>query len=158
MNRGLPMTEALYFLNCYIKEFEATVTKITDDKFVVLDRTAFYPESGGQPRDTGKLIRKSDSAEFEVLYVGKFDGYISHEIISSDGNVYKGLKVGDDVKGIIDWDRRYMHMRMHTATHVIANVIEKEAGAQITGNQLGIDQSRVDFSLEAFDRDKFIEY
>ena len=51
-----------------------------------------------------------------------------------------------------------MHMRMHTATHVIANVIETEAGAQITGNQLGIDQSRVDFSLEAFDRDKFIEY
>jgi misacylated tRNA(Ala) deacylase len=47
---------------------------------------------------------------------------------------------------------------MHTATHVIANVIEKEAGAQITGNQLGIDQSMVDFSLEAFDRDKFTEY
>ena len=152
------MTEALYFLNCYIIEFEATVTKITDDKFVVLNRTAFYPESGGQPSDTGKLIRKSDSAEFEVLYVDKFNGYISHEIVSPDGNVSKGLKAGDNVKGIIDWDRRYMHMRMHTATHVIANVIEKEAGAQITGNQLGIDQSRVDFSLEAFDRDKFTEY
>jgi misacylated tRNA(Ala) deacylase len=49
MNRGLPMTEVLYFLDCYIKEFEATVTKITDDKFVVLDRTAFYPESGVNP-------------------------------------------------------------------------------------------------------------
>jgi misacylated tRNA(Ala) deacylase len=49
-------------------------------------------------------------------------------------------------------------MRMHTATHVIANVIEKEAEVQITGNQLGIDQSRIDFSLEAFDRDKFTEY
>ena len=47
---------------------------------------------------------------------------------------------------------------MHTATHVIANVIEKEAEVQITGNQLGIDQSRIDFSLEAFDRDKFTEY
>jgi misacylated tRNA(Ala) deacylase len=51
-----------------------------------------------------------------------------------------------------------MHMRMHIATHVIANVIEKETGAQITGNQLAIDQSRVDFSLEAFDRDQFTEY
>ena len=48
------MTEALYFLNCYINEFEATVTKTTDDKFVVLNHTAFYPESGGQPSDTGK--------------------------------------------------------------------------------------------------------
>jgi len=51
-----------------------------------------------------------------------------------------------------------MHMRMHTTTHMIVSVIEKEAGAQITGNQLGIDQSRVDSSLEAFDRDQFTEY
>jgi misacylated tRNA(Ala) deacylase len=152
------MTEALYFLDCYLKEFEAIVEKVTDDKFVVLDRTAFYPESGGQPGDTGKLIRKSDDAEFQVLYAGKFDGDISHEIASPAENVTSGLTAGDKVKGVIDWDRRYMHMRMHTATHVMANVIEKEAGAQITGNQLGLDQSRVDFSLEAFDRDKFAEY
>lgn len=152
------MTEALYFLDCYLKEFEATVEKVTDDKFVVLDRTAFYPESGGQPSDTGKLIRESDSAEFQVLFAGKFDGDISHEIVSPVENIVSGLKAGDKIKGIIDWDRRYMHMRMHTATHVIANVIEKEAGAQITGNQLGLDQSRVDFSLDVFDRDKFAEY
>jgi misacylated tRNA(Ala) deacylase len=152
------MTEALYFLDCYLKEFEAIVEKVTEGKFVVLNHTAFYPESGGQPSDTGKLIRESDGAEFQVLYAGKFDGDISHEIASPAGNVSAGLKAGDTVKGMIDWDRRYMHMRMHTATHVIANVIEKEAGAQITGNQLGLDQSRVDFSLEAFDRDKFAEY
>jgi misacylated tRNA(Ala) deacylase len=139
-------------------KFEATVTKITDGKFVVLDLTALYPESGGQPSDTGIFIRKSDSSEFEVLYVGKFNGYISHEIVSPDGHVSTGLKAGDNVKGIIDCDRSYMHMRMHTATHVIVNVIEKEAGAQIIGNQLGIDQNRVDFCLEEFDRDKFIEY
>jgi misacylated tRNA(Ala) deacylase len=106
----------------------------------------------------GKLIRKSDRAEFGVSYVGKFDGYIGNEVVYPGGNVSMRLKAGDNVKGIIDWDHRYMHMRMHTATHVIANVIEKEAGAQITGNQLGIDQSRVDFSLETFDRDKFTEY
>ncbi len=154
--RGLAMTEALYFLDCYLTEFKATVEKVTDGKFVVLDRTAFYPESGGQPGDTGKLVRESDGAEFEVLYVGKFNGEISHEIAGE--NVSAGLKAGDKVKGFIDWDRRYRHMRMHTATHVIANVIEKEAGAQITGNQLGLDQSRVDFSLEVFDRDRFTEY
>ncbi len=139
-----------------LTEFKATVEKVTDGKFVVLDRTAFYPESGGQPGDTGKLVRESDGAEFEVLYVGKFNGEISHEIAGE--NVSAGLKAGDKVKGFVDWDRRYRHMRMHTATHVIANVIEKEAGAQITGNQLGLDQSRVDFSLEVFDRDRFTEY
>lgn len=157
------MTEALYFRDSYLKEFEATIEKITDDKFIILDRTAFYPESGGQPNDTGKLIRISDGSEFQVLFAGKFDGDISHEIApfklsSTVENISGGLKAGDKVKGIIDWDRRYRHMRMHTATHIIANVIEKEAGAQITGNQLGLDQSRVDFSLEAFDRDKFAEY
>ena len=152
------MTEALYFLDCYLREFEATVEKVTDDKYVVLDRTAFYPESGGQPSDTGKLIRDGDRAEFEVVYVGKFNGDISHEITPAGENAASGLKAGDRVKGVIDWGRRYKHMRMHTATHVIANVIEKETGAQITGNQLGLDQSRVDFSLEAFDRDKFAEY
>jgi misacylated tRNA(Ala) deacylase len=152
------MTEALYFFDCYLKEFEATVERVTDNKFVVLDRTAFYPESGGQPNDTGKLIRESDGSEFEVVHVGKFDGEIGHEIICPAENSFSCLKAGDRVKGIIDWKRRYRHMRMHTATHVIANVIEKETGAQITGNQLGLDQSRIDFSLEAFDRDKFAEY
>ncbi|MCC4769445.1 alanyl-tRNA editing protein AlaX [Methanosarcina sp. DH2] len=152
------MTEVLYFLDCYLKEFEATVEKVTDDKYVVLDHTAFYPESGGQPSDAGKLIREEDGAEFEIIYVGKFNGDLSHEIALAGETESAVLKAGDRVKGVIDWERRYRHMRMHTATHVIANVIEKEAGAQITGNQLGHDQSRVDFSLEAFDRDKFAEY
>ncbi|MGB9929545.1 MAG: alanyl-tRNA editing protein AlaXM [Methanosarcina sp.] len=152
------MTEMLYFLDCCLKEFEATAEKVTDNKFVILDRTAFYPESGGQPNDTGKLIRELDGATFNVLYVGKFEGEISHETVPSEDNLSSSLKAGDKVKGFIDWDRRYRHMRMHTATHVLANVIEKEAGAQITGNQLGLDQSRVDFSLEEFDREKFAEY
>ena len=156
------MTEVLYFRDSYCKEFEAVVQKVTDKKFVALDCTAFYPEGGGQPSDTGMLIRESDSAEFRVLYIGKFEGDISHEIdpeMTSQANKLSAcLKAGDKIKVLIDWDRRYKHMRMHTATHIIANVIEQEAGAQITGNQLGLDQSRVDFSLEAFDREKFAEY
>jgi misacylated tRNA(Ala) deacylase len=155
--RGILVTEVLYFLDCYLKEFEATVEEVSENKYVVLDRTAFYPESGGQPNDTGKLIREEDGALFDVIYVGKFDGKISHEIIPSKGAL-SGLKPGDRVYGFIDWDRRYRFMRMHTATHIIANVIEKETGAQITGNQLGLEQSRVDFSLETFNRDMFAEY
>lgn len=146
------MTEALYLLDCYMKEFEAVVESVKDDKYVVLDRTAFYPNAGGQPYDTGKLIRESDGAEFSVVFVAKFGDVISHEFTPA------GLQPGDKVKGIIDWGRRYRHMRMHTAAHVIANVIEKEAGALITGNQLGLDKSRLDFSLDNFDREKFKEY
>jgi len=145
------MSEVLYLLDCYLKEFDATVESVKDDKFVVLDRTAFYPNAGGQPYDTGKIISE-DGTEYPVVFVGKFDGIISHEVGKP------GLKPGDKVKCFIDWDRRYRHMRMHTAAHIIANIIEKEAGALITGNQLGLDKSRLDFSLEAFDREKFSEY
>ena len=99
------MTEVLYFLDCYLKEFEATVEMVTDNRFVVLNRTAFYPESGGQPSDTGKLVRESDGADFNVLYTGKFNGDISHEI--NNENISNGLKAGDKVKGFIDWERRY---------------------------------------------------
>ncbi len=146
------MVDALYLLDCYLKEFEATVESIKDDKYVVLDKTAFYPNAGGQPYDTGKLIRLSDNAEFSVVFVAKFGDIISHEFSPA------GLKPGDKVKGIIDWDRRYRHMRMHTAAHVISIVIEKDAGALITGNQLGLDKSRIDFDLENFDREKFEGY
>ena len=144
--------ETLYLLDCYLKEFEATVESVKDDKYVVLDRTAFYPNAGGQPYDTGKLVRLSDGAEFSVVFVAKFGDVISHEFSPA------GLKPEDKVKGIIDWDRRYRHMRMHTAAHVISIVIEKDAGALITGNQLGLDKSRIDFDLENFDREKFEGY
>jgi misacylated tRNA(Ala) deacylase len=135
----------------YLKEFEATVKSVKDDKFVVLDQTAFYPKSGGQPNDTGKLITE-DNTEYNVVFAGKFSGEISHEVDKP------GLKEGDKVKGTIDWDRRYRLMRMHTATHVLSSVFIKEAGALITGNQLDLEKTRIDFSLEDFDRDKISDY
>ncbi len=144
------MTEVLYLLDCYLKEFEATVESVKDDKYVVLDKTAFYPNAGGQPYDTGKFIK--DGEEFNVVFVAKFGDVISHEIDNP------GLKPGDKVKGVIDWDRRYRLMRMHTAAHVISIIIEKDANALITGNQLGLDKSRIDFNLENFDREKFVDY
>jgi len=140
--------KALYLTDCYLKEFEATVDSVKDNKFVVLDQTAFYPSSGGQPHDTGKLIRLSDKKEFPVVFAGKFGGFISHEVSEP------GLREGDKVKCIIDWERRYIHMRMHTAAHVLSRVIFQQAGAHTSGNQLGAEQSRIDFTLENLDRDK----
>ena len=137
--------KALYMEDSYMKEFEARVMEVKDGKFVVLDQTAFYPNSGGQPHDEGILIRLSDNKEFKVIFVGKFSGQISHEVEP------EGLQMGDKVKGKIDWQRRYKLMKMHTSAHILSGVIEKETGALISGNQLNLDKSRLDFSLEKYD-------
>jgi len=101
-----------------------------------LDTTAFYPNSGGQPHDTGSLAR--DGEEFPVLYVGLTDGKICNQLGRA------GLVEGDRVAGFIDWERRYMFMRSHTACHLLSAFIYRETGAMITGNQIGEDRSRVD--------------
>lgn len=144
------MANALYMDDSYLKEFESTVISVKEGKFVVLDNTAFYPNGGGQPYDTGKLVK--DGEEFPVVFVGKFDGQISHEVGK------EGLKEGDKVKGVIDWDRRYALMRYHTAAHILSGVFHKEAGALITGNQLDVGKGRIDFALENFDRDQMAKY
>ncbi|MEA3282086.1 MAG: alanyl-tRNA editing protein AlaXM [Euryarchaeota archaeon] len=136
--------DALYLNDCYLTEFEATVEAVTDDRFVILDKTAFYPNAGGQPNDLGVLVR--DGNEYPVVHVRKMDDLISHEIADP------GLMVGDSVTGRIDWGRRNLFMRSHTACHVLSAVINKETGALITGNQIGEARTRVDFSLEDFDR------
>jgi misacylated tRNA(Ala) deacylase len=146
---GVFMEKALYMDDSYLKEFPATVESVKDDKFVVLDQTVFYPNGGGQPTDTGAIIK--DNEEFPVVYVGRFDGKISHEISRP------GLKVGDKVVGRIDWGRRYKLMRMHTAAHLLSSVFHNRMGALITGNQKDVDKTRMDFNLENFDRAKVDE-
>lgn len=144
------MQNALYMADSYLKEFEAIVESVKDDKFIVLSQSAFYPQGGGQPSDTGAILANGE--EYPVVFVGKFDGRISHEVAKP------GLKVGNKVTGKIDWERRYRLMRMHTAAHIIDAVLFNEAKALCTGNQLGLDKSRIDFSLDALDRDKIQQY
>lgn len=139
--------EALYLTDCYLKEFDAEVRSVKDGRYIVLDKTAFFPLSGGQPNDTGKIIGP-DGVEYSVVYVGKFDNIISHEVDK------EGLEPNMQVKCFIDWDRRYRLMRYHTAAHILSRIIFLDTGAVITGNQLGIDKSRIDFSLKKFDREK----
>ena len=144
------MENALYMNDSYLKEFEATVESVKDDKFVVLDKTAFYPSGGGQPHDTGVMICNGE--EYPVIYAGKFSGKISHEVSRL------GLKVGDKVIGRINWDRRYKFMRMHTAAHLLISIFNKESNVLITGNQIDEDKTRIDFNMENFDREKIIQY
>ena len=144
------MSKALYMDDGYLKEFEATVESVKDDKYVVLDQTAFYPLSGGVAYDTGVFVK--DGEEFPVVYVGKFSGEISHEVSKP------GLKQGDKITGKIDWDRRYKLMRLHTAAHLIASIFHNKGGALITGGNIQLEKSRIDFNLENYDRNVIDEY
>ncbi len=138
------MTRALYLVDSYLKEADAKVLSVKDSKYVVLDQTIFYAKGGGQPYDTGKIVRGNET--FDVVYVGKFSGEISHEVD------HPGLAEGEKVHCILNWDRRYKLMRSHTAAHVLAALLNKGTGALITGNQLEEDHVRFDFSLETFDK------
>ena len=133
----------------YTREFKAEVTKVVRGKFIVLNNTAFYPNSGGQPHDIGIFLKNKGGRgnEYRVVYTGRFNGNISHEVNVS------GLRIGDKIVGRIEWDRRHLFMRSHTACHILSAVIHKETGAEITGNRIGEERTRVDFSLENFDRE-----
>ncbi len=139
------MTDPLYLRDCYLREFSASVVSV-DGKKVELDKTAFYPNSGGQPNDTG-IISVGDT-DFIVSDVVKDKGRIVHLIDRP------GLNPGDKIKGQVDWTRRYIHMRYHTASHVLSGIIYNSTGAEITGNQISTEKTRIDFDLENFDRAK----
>jgi misacylated tRNA(Ala) deacylase len=144
------MTRALYLEDSYLRECDATVASVKDGKYVVLNQTIFYPKGGGQPWDTGKI--EKENGTYNVVYVGKFSGEISHEVDRT------GLKEGDKVHCVLDWDRRYKLMRSHTAAHVFASLLCVGTGALVTGNQLEEDKIRFDFSLEKFDPEILKQY
>ena len=133
----------------YLWAFDAAVDEADGEK-VILDKTAFYPQSGGQPSDLGFLMRGEE--KFLVVGVNTEDGGIIHILDKA------GLTCGDKVSGTVDGERRYRFMRSHTACHILSAVIFQETGAKITGNQIELSRSRVDFSLESFDKAKMSEY
>ena len=137
-------------MDSYLKETGAKVVSVEEGKYVRLDQTIFYPKGGGQPHDTGKIIKGSEV--YNVVYVGKFSGDISHEVD------HAGIKAGDHVYCVLNWERRYKLMRSHTAAHVLAALLNKGTGALITGNQLEEDHVRFDFNLEKFDRSLLENY
>ena len=141
-------TEKLYLNDmnsAYNINFNAKVLTIEENK-IVLDRTLFYPLGGGQNWDTGVL--STQNGEIEVTEVRGRD-VIEHYVSNNHQ-----LSVGDNVVGTIDWQRRYSHMRMHTAQHLMSGLAyEIFNGVRTVGNQIHATHSRIDFNPISFDQE-----
>ena len=131
----------------YTKEFEAKVTA-TYPEIVELEKTAFYPLGGGQPSDKG--IMEWDNQKVEVIDVRK-KNRIRHIV---KGNI---PDVGTTVKGTLDWNRRYSHMKMHTSQHLVSAVVNEIYKSDTVGNQIGEEKSRIDFKPLKLDKDQISE-
>jgi misacylated tRNA(Ala) deacylase len=141
------MTKKLFWDDAYVREFDAKVVSINGNQ-VVLDQSAFNARGGGLVGDTGSLsgVRVVDTVKGE-------DDSIVHVLEQTPP-----WSAGSQVHGTIDWDRRHRIMRMHTSAHLLSSIFHKETGALITGNQIEPEKSRVDFSLDDFDREKMLIY
>jgi alanyl-tRNA synthetase len=128
------MTDRLYYENAYLQRFEATVAEYRDGA-ARLDRTAFYPTSGGQPYDTGVL----GGRRVTDVYVDD-EGEVWHRV---DGPLEPGARV----EGAIDWARRFDHMQQHAGEHMLAGRIFKTLGGFTIGLHLGAEVSTIDVEL-----------
>jgi misacylated tRNA(Ala) deacylase len=137
------MVEELFRQDAYLKEADATVTAV-EERGVRLDRSIFYPTGGGQPGDTGLLTWDGSEAKItDSVKATSADGGGGDVLLVLAPDAPRPA-VGTKVHCSLDWDRRYRHMRMHTAMHVLSAVIK----GNVTGGQVGADKSRLDFNLE----------
>lgn len=137
--RRLRPTKALYYRDPYMQEFRARVIG-SFDRYVVLDRTAFYPEGGGQLGDVGEFISRRGKAE--VVGVQKVDGVILHKV---KPNIFK---VGHKLRGKVDWAKRSSLMHHHTGTHILLGAARRVLGDHVWqhGVQKGVERTRLDIS------------
>ena len=131
------MTEEVFREATYSKTADAKVFRVMDEG-VILDRTIFYPEGGGQPGDIGS-IRLEGGLDLIVANTVKTPNGILHIVDAKKSEMVIGQSVTMD----IDWERRLRHMRMHTALHLLCSQVE---GA-VTGGAIGAQKSRLDFNI-----------
>ena len=147
------MTELIYLNDHYLREFDATVVEIPDEKSVVLDRTVLYPRGGGQPSDRGMLMTK-DQTKLEVIESQKDQGKAIHTLSRPLGDEERKNLAGERVHGTVDWDLRYKHMRHHTALHILSGVVYHKFNSRISGGQIYADRARLDFALSNLGRER----
>ncbi len=133
------MTEEVFRTDSYATQCEAVVTAV-DENGIQLDRTVFYPMGGGQPGDTG-VLRNAAGAEVRITDTRKGD--VPGQILHIPASETPALKSGDKVTAVIDWNRRYRLMRMHTCLHLLCTVV---AGG-VTGGSVRDGSGRLDFDL-----------
>ena len=137
------MTEKLYYQDAYATKFTAKVLECTEEKKnwkVVLDRTLFYPEGGGQPADMGTL------GGVKVLDVHEKDDIVTH---TTD----KPLEVGAEVEGEIDWERRFDLMQNHSGEHILSGVICAKYGCDNVGFHMGKEMITIDLNTKIPEED-----
>ncbi|MDG6997977.1 MAG: alanyl-tRNA editing protein [Nitrososphaerota archaeon] len=147
------MTEFLYLDDHYLKEFEARITEIPDEKSIVLDRTALYPRGGGQPSDHGTLVLE-DNIRLNVVESAKDHDRVIHTLDQPINSKVRDQLLGSAVHGIVDWELRYRHMRHHTALHILSGVVYHKFHSKITGGQIYPDRARLDLSLDNLDKER----
>ena len=140
------MVVLLFQEDSYLREFEATVVRVDGDR-VYLDRTVFHPyPHGGLDSDTGYLYVGGRGVR--VVRALWEDGDVAH-VVEDPG----AFSVGDRVRGVIDWDRRYAMMRLHTFSHILAAVLYERYGARVTGGHIAPEMARDDFDLSGYPGD-----
>ncbi len=131
------MTIELFRNDSYLKSCNSKITKIKDEG-IILDQTIFYPEAGGQPGDKGKII--IGNLEMDVLDTT----YVNYEIVHIVENI-SNLNLDDQIECMIDWERRFNIMQVHTTLHLLCSLIS----APVTGGQINENKGRLDFDLES---------
>ena len=140
------MTERLYYSDAYVREFDATVTAVADDgRRVFLDRTAFYPTSGGQPFDTGML------GERRVVDVIDEGARIAHVL---DAPL---MQTTGTIHGRVDWPRRFDHMQQHTGQHLLSAVLDDAFGWKTVSVHFGTEVSTLDVDANGIDQERLVE-
>ncbi len=149
-----PRVDEVCYRDAYARSLEARVLEVSvadGPPLVVLDATAFYPGGGGQPSDRGVILRAEDGRTWVVRAARRSGGEIVHELEArEDGEL---PRAGDAVTADLEWARRYVLMRTHTALHALCGVVWRDYGALVTGGNMEPGTGRMDFEFETMSGD-----
>lgn len=152
---GIPPTHLLYYEDAYVKEFDSNVVKVlkteNHETGVILDETAFYPGGGGQPPDIGLI--EGSTMQAKVVRLQRRGEVIVHCVDEIFGEIREGVHV----RGLIDWERCYRLMRIHTSAHLMSQAIRQALGkpVEIVSSGMDLEKARLDFTHAGSTREFF---